>query len=344
MIIQNAFTKGESLIAAILTKMSGIGIVQRKFISNILILILSIRGKINFLQLERYGTMSERSYRDHFAKDFDWLDFNTKLVKDQCSDELIIGFDPSYISKSGKSTPGIGYFYSGCSGKYERGLEIGCYSVIDVKQHTAYHLCAKQSQATGKHQKADKLLDQYISQLNELGSKLRAISPVLVADAFFSKYEYVNAVKEQGMEFISRLRSDANLRYIYNGPQNAGRERKKQYAGKVNTKNLDKRRAKLIHEDSEMRVYTLIVNAINLKMNVRPTYVEYFNSKGEVTATMMYFSTNIQRDGMEIVKYYKARFQMEYNFRDGKQFTGLYRYLLQNSPIIRRKKIFKAAN
>ncbi|MCB0647120.1 MAG: hypothetical protein KDC49_10680 [Saprospiraceae bacterium] len=26
---------------------------------------------------------------------------------------------------------------------------------------------------------------------------------------------------------------------------------------------------------------------------------------------------------MEIVKYYKARFQMEYNFRDVKQFTGL---------------------
>lgn len=323
MIIQNAFTKGESLIVAILSKMSGIGIVQRKFISNILLLVLSIRGRINFLQLERYGTMSERSYRDHFAKDFDWLDFNTKLIKEQCSDELIIGFDPSYITKSGKCTPGIGYFYSGCSGKYERGLEIGCYSVIDVKQHTAYHLYAKQSKPPGKHQKADKLMDQYISQLVELGPKLSALSPVLVADAFFSKYEYVSAVNEQGMEFISRLRSDANLRYIHNGPQKAGRGRKKQYAGKVNTKKIDKRRAKLIHEDSQMRVYALIVNAINLKMNIRLAYVEYLNSKGEIAATMMYYSTNTQRDSMEIVRYYKARFQMEYNFRDGKQFTGL---------------------
>ncbi|MCB0647122.1 MAG: hypothetical protein KDC49_10690 [Saprospiraceae bacterium] len=144
MIIQNAFIKGESLIAAILSKMSGIGIVQRRFISNILMLVLSIRGRINFLQLERYGTMSERSYRDH------------------CSNELIIGFDRSYITKTGKCTPGIGYFFSGCSGKYVRGLEIGCYRVIDVKQHTAYHLYAKQSKPTGKHQKAEKLMDPHI--------------------------------------------------------------------------------------------------------------------------------------------------------------------------------------
>ncbi|MBK8390415.1 MAG: transposase [Saprospiraceae bacterium] len=37
----------------------------------------------------------------------------------------------------------------------------------------------------------------------------------------------------------------------------------------------------------------------------------------------MYFSTNLERDAMQVVRYYKARFQMEFNFRDAKQFTGL---------------------
>ena len=32
--------------------------------------------------------------------------------------------DPSYIPKSGKKTPWIGYFWSGCAGEYKRGLEI----------------------------------------------------------------------------------------------------------------------------------------------------------------------------------------------------------------------------
>ncbi len=52
-------------------------------------------------------------------------------------------------------------------------------------------------------------------------------------------------------------------------------------------------------------------------------YTEYLNEKGEVTNTILYFSTNTSRDSIDIVRYYKARFQMEFIFRDGKQFMGL---------------------
>ena len=63
MTIQNAFTTGRSLITAIISKMSDIGKVQAKFISHILMLMLSIkgRGKANFLQFSRYGYMNEKS-------------------------------------------------------------------------------------------------------------------------------------------------------------------------------------------------------------------------------------------------------------------------------------------
>ena len=323
MIIQNAFIKGNCLIGAILLKMSGIGVIQSRFISHILLLILSIKGKINFLQLERHGSYSERSYRSNFSKEFDWLDFNSKFVSDQCSDELIIGFDPSFISKSGKCTPGLGYFYSGCSSRYEKGLEIGCYSVIDVKQNTAYHLYAAQSKNTTKKNNDKTMMGQYIEQFEELAKDLKAISPVLVADAYFSKFEYTHSVVSQGMEFISRLRVDANLRYLYNGSQKSGRGRKKKFAGKVNTKKIDKRRVKQMYEDEEIRVYSLIVNSVNLKRNILLVCVEYLNSLGNVTNMSMYFSTNLERDAMQVVRYYKARFQMEFNFRDAKQFTGL---------------------
>lgn len=323
MIIQHAFIKGNCLIDAILLKMSGIGVIQSRFISHILLLILSIKGKINFLQLERHGSYSERSYRSNFSKEFDWLDFNSKFVSDQCSDELIIGFDPSFISKSGKCTPGLGYFYSGCSSRYEKGLEIGCYSVIDVKQNTAYHLYAAQSKNTTKKNNDKTMMGQYIEQFEELAKDLKAISPVLVAYAYFSKFEYTHSVVSQGMEFISRLRVDANLRYLYNGSQKSGRGRKKKFAGKVNTKKIDKRRVKQMYEDEEIRVYSLIVNSVNLKRNILLVCVEYLNSLGNVTNMSMYFSTNLERDAMQVVRYYKARFQMEFNFRDAKQFTGL---------------------
>ena len=323
MIVQHASTKGNSLIEAILLKMSDTGVVQKKFILHILILVLSIRGKINFLQLERYGSLSDRTYRNNFSAEFDWFEFNKVFTEQHCSDERILAFDPSFINKSGKCTPGIGYFYSGCRSRYERGLEIGCYSVLDVKQNTAYHLYAEQTKSMPKNENQISLMDQYIEQINRLGPKFNKISKVLVADAYFSKRDYCQAVMAQGMEFISRLRSDANLRYLYNGPQKEGRGRKKVYSGKVDTKKIDKRRAKMVYQDEEIKVYSVIVNSVNLEMNISLVWVEFLDKNGEVTSHKMYFSTNLEREAMQIWKYYKTRFQMEFNFRDGKQFTGL---------------------
>jgi len=51
-------------------------------------------------------------------------------------------------------------------------------------------------------------------------------------------------------------------------------------------------------------------------------YTQYLNDKGVVVKTILYYSTNIMRDGINIVKYYKARFQMEFILRDGKQFIS----------------------
>lgn len=273
--------------------------------------------------MERYGSYSEKSFRNQFLKDFDWLKFNNKLIKDHCSDEIILGFDPSYITKSGKHTPEVGYFYSGCKGGYERGLEIGTFSAIDVKQNTAYHLIAEQTSSVSKKDGDQTLMNQYINLFELKAKELKSISTILVADAYFSKQGYVQSVVKAKMEFISRLRSDADLRYLYHGPKKKGRGRPKKYSGKVKTKQIDKRRAKLVYENEEMKVYGIIVYSINLKMDINLVYIEYFDNKGSVCNVSLYFSTNLERQTMEVLKYYKARFQMEYNFRDGKQHTGL---------------------
>jgi len=145
MITTDAFTRGKNLIEAILLKMDRISKWERKFMNQIFMLCLSMGGRFNFLQMGREGDYHEQTYRNNFSKSFDFLRFNLHLVNNQCSKDIIIGFDPSYISKSGKYTKGVGYFYSGCAGKNERGLEIGNLAAIDVNQNTAYHLEAIQS-------------------------------------------------------------------------------------------------------------------------------------------------------------------------------------------------------
>lgn len=281
-----------------------------------------MRGRINFLQLSRYGEKDEHSYRYHFSKTFNWITFNRHYVAEQCSDERIIGFDPSYISKSGKHTHGVGYFYSGCDGQYERGLEIGCFAAIDIKQNTAYHLLATQTEYT-KKKDAFGILKQYCDMLQSNKEELMAISSVLVVDAWFYKAAYINTCIDNGFECITRMRDDANLQYLYTGKQNGGKGRPKKYAGKVNWQNIDKRRFKRVEATNELIIYECIVHCVMLQYDVKVAYVEFLDKSGKVMTSKIFMSTNLKRDARTLVKYYRARYQMEFNFRDAKQYTGL---------------------
>ena len=110
---------------------------HKYFIANFLWMFASIKGRINFLQLERFSKFCEQYFRIGFQKDFDFLSFNTTLVKEHLSGDLAIAIDPSYISKSGKCTSGVGNFWSGCASKAKWGLELCGFALVDIPDNTA---------------------------------------------------------------------------------------------------------------------------------------------------------------------------------------------------------------
>lgn len=326
MISLNAFTRGKNLIDTIIQKIDKLKGTHAKAFTEILLLCLSLRGRMNFSQLGRQGEMCEKSYRLYFEKEFDWLEFNSLLVEQVCSDEKIIGFDPSYIPKSGKHTPDIGYFYSGVASKYKRGLEIGNISVIDINQNTAYHLEAVQSPKSKKDKtKTGKsLVDHYAEVIIQRAEKLEQISRILVVDGYFAKKKFISQIDEQtNLEIICRLRDDANLNYLYNGKQKEGRGRKRKYDGKIDVKRIDKRKIKKIYSDEKLVLYSANVYSVGLKRVIKLCYAEFLDSEGSLQGHKMFFSTNLDTAAQKILKYYRARFQMEFNFRDAKQYTGL---------------------
>ena len=69
---------------------------------------------------------------------------------------LAIAIDPSYISKSGKKTPHIGSFWSGCAGSMKHGLEIMRLALVDVYSNNCMMLHAHQTPSTGKLQLRNK--------------------------------------------------------------------------------------------------------------------------------------------------------------------------------------------
>ena len=118
----------------------------KSFLMETLILYMVIPGRINFLQLGRYGKSCEQRFRQNFSKDFDWLEFNLSLSsRILTGDRKAIAIDPSFISKSGKSTPWICYFWSGVAGLAKRGLEILGVALINIDNKDCISLQAIQT-------------------------------------------------------------------------------------------------------------------------------------------------------------------------------------------------------
>lgn len=312
-------TKGSSLynslIMSVLSKISPINKWKQVFLCETLTLFLTIKGRINFLQLERYGKYSEQRYRQQFQKSFDFLGFNSELVKEHGSGDYIIAIDPSFIPKSGKKTPGIGYFWSGQAGQAKRGLEMLGMAAIDVHNHTGLHLDAIQ---TLPQQHPDKSLAQiYADAFTQHSQKLWELSRVLVADAWFTKKCFVDAVGGAGFYFVGRMRDDANLRYVHNGPQKPGRGRPKKYDGKVDHLHIDTQHFHPVELNDATLATTAVVYSVSLERNIRVVRVPFGKTH------KLYFSTDIEMEATTIVKYYRLRFQIEFIYRDAKQFTGL---------------------
>lgn len=287
-----------------------------------LLLYMVIPRKINFTQLERYGTRSEQCFRQTFTKDFDWFSYNLNLSERifKSENRKAIAIDPSYISKSGKCTPWIGYFWSGSAGRAKKGLEITGIGLVDIDQHDCMMLKAVQSPDTVTLENyGANLNDWYLKLIEQEQERLLAITPYIIADAFFSKQPFVSGLQELGFHLISRLRDDANLMYIYTGERTGKKGRPKIFDGKIDFANLDySHLEKLSTDENDGELYSTIAYSKSLKRNIR--LVIWISKKG---THKLYFSTDTNMSGMDVIQYYRTRFQIEFCYRDAKQFTGL---------------------
>ena len=311
--------KVETFIGAILGTMLNIGKCQTKFMRHIFGLYLSLRGRYNFLNLSRYGRYSEQGYRQNFEADFDFKAFNKGLISRHCGSDLFFIFDPSYVSKSGKKTPHVGYFYSGCAGRAKWGLEIGGLAVGDVENHTAMHYHAAQTTfLTGE----ETLLTYYAQMIISQKDDLQKISKIMAFDAFFSKKPFVDAICEAGFTLVSRMQKNTYMRYQYTGPQKEGRGRKKEFDGKIDPKNISTQHFTLIKQDEKEAIYEGRAHIRALKKWCKVVIVQIIKDD-KVKSALIYFSTDEDMTGDRVLQIYKMRFQIEFLYRDAKQFLGL---------------------
>jgi hypothetical protein len=287
-------------------------------------------GKVNYTTLSRYSDLSERTYRRHFQRGFGAESLNQALIEQVRRSERtqIVVVDCTFLEKSGRHTYGLAWFYNGKTQRAEKGLELSVVAIVDVEQNTGYTLSAQQTEA-GLGRPAATTVETTTAQGNRIEFYLGHLAycmmyfPVwiryVVADGFYSKYKWVTGVVQLGFHAIGKLRCDANLKFLYDGPYQ-GRGARRQYDGKVNLN--DHRRFQLVERlEDGVYLYTAVVWSVSLKRKVRLAYL-LKEDQGRRSYVVL-FSTDLEIDPVFLYRCYSARFQIEFVFRDARQFTGL---------------------
>jgi hypothetical protein len=309
----------DETVNLILNAMSSVKKPQRLFMLSFLSVLQVYQGKATFRNLSRYSHLSEKRFSRWYRRTFNFSLFNRSLLINELpkNSEVIGAIDASFVHKSGKKTEGLGYFYNGKAGKAEKGLELSLISLVDLTANTSYAITAQQTMDC-----ADKSrVDLYAEQVKQAASDMKALGiQYLAADSYYSKVKFINAVCKEKLEMVGKLRIDADLQWLYQ-KEYKGRGRPKKYDGKVYIHTEKTRFNHIGAFENKTQIYSQILYSKTFKRNIQVVLLhwEYKGKEGHA----LLFSTCETLNPLDIIRYYKARFQIEFLFRDAKQYTGL---------------------
>lgn len=163
-------------------------------------------------------------------------------------------------------------------------------------------------------------MDDYRYHLELARPHLLSQVQYLVVDGAYAKQAFVTGAVGLNLHLISKLRRDANLAFSFEGEQKARGARRK-YDGKVDLADLS-RFSWVTQLQPGVDLYTQVVWHRSLKRQIRLAVLQD-TRKPDKTGTVILFSTDLTQSAQDIYRFYKLRFQIEFLFRDAKQFTGL---------------------
>lgn len=316
-----------SVLSRIFAKMSeiyniSIGKYRRDFLAELFRVVLAMRGRVNFTNMARFSKLHEQTFRRHFARGFDWVAFNLVLLRlRRHPSETMIGvFDASFLPKSGTCTPGLGKFFSSAAGAVRTGLEVSVLGIVATASRRTFALDATQTPPHLSEKKEGySRVDFYLEQVLDLLSRLDSVL-YWVGDGYYAKTKFFDALTQRSKHLITKLRADANLRYLYEGPRKPGPGAPKKYDGKVHYDELSGFEAVGVLEDKpHVRVLAAKANSPHFRRNLKVVVLS--NERDNSYAVLC--STDLGQPADQIVRFYRLRYQIEFVIRDAKQRVGL---------------------
>ena len=274
---------------------------------------------------------------------------------------LLVG-DESVVTKSGKETHGLDHFFSGLLNKVVKGIAIFSLSLVSVEERRSYPLQVEQvirtqaekvaaKERKQKRSKKDKIalkkkrgrpkgsrnrdktqveltpeLKRIQKMLKEQLEMLRIWVTVryLALDGHFGNNNAVQMVQQCGLHLISKLRYDAALHFVYDGKQKRTGPRRK-YGQKINYHQIKKQYLveSSVKDDIQTCIYQAQMLHHEFAQVLNVVVITKTNLRTGAFANVNLFSSDLKLSYETIINYYSLRFQIEFNFRDAKQFWGL---------------------
>ena len=289
-----------------------------------------------------------------------WKYFQSCFLKP--GDEYIAAGDESVVSKAGKQTYGLDRFFAGLQQRVIPGLSFFAFSLVNVQEEHSYPIQIMQTvksveeKATSKAKveaKKNKEVQEKKKRGRPKGSKNKdkkevALSPELVRiqkslqtfldtikgkinliylamDGHFGNYPSAFMVRQAGLHLISKLRSDAALYETCIVEERKKPGPKPKYGTKLDMPKIDPKYLKetLIEDRIRTDIYQgqffnkEFVFALNVVIILKT------NLDTGCIAHVILFSTDLDLTYDRMIKFYSLRFQLEFNFRDAKQYWGL---------------------
>ena len=322
---------------------------------------LAMTGRVTMEGLSRWTEKggSYRTVQRFFNETHAWSQWRWLLIKSQLSEKLlgiwILIADEVVITKAGKHTHGLGKFFSSIQNQPVPGLCFLSLALLNVDSKKSYPLlveqllredakesapkAVKKKTATGKvgrpkgsknKNHADIELSAFQLQLQ--GCIRQALGLIgcaikldyLCYDGALGNNAGLQMVKQTGLHLISKLRHDSSLYFPYDG-EYCGRGKPKKYGDKLTLERLKPEhwRAESIEKDIKTETYQVQVWHKNFPQLLNVVVIIKTSLKTGRTAKVLLFSDDLSLAFDKLVNYYQLRFQIEFNFRDAKQYWGL---------------------
>ena len=146
----------------------------------------------------------------------------------------------------------------------------------------------------------------------------------LLLDGKFGHNNAVQMALGCGLHLVSKLRHDAALYLPYDGPYK-GRGPRRKYGDKLNYAAIPAQYLQAVSTQDDIQTYiyqaTMWHKEFAAQLNV--VIIRKHNLKTDKWAHVVLFSSDLTLDYARLIDYYSLRFQIEFNFREAKQYWGL---------------------